>query len=47
MAAFRPKRSVHIHRFDSASYPPFYHTTRNLDSASQTQKLEPKVYACG
>lgn len=45
-AAFTPRRSVHIHPFDSMSYPIFFHHTVAVSRfAGGTQELKPEVYS--
>jgi hypothetical protein len=46
LVSFRPKRSVHLHPFDSGTYPPFYFKAHNLGSV-RTDKVAPRVFVAG
>lgn len=46
LTSFRPKRSVHLHPFDSGTYAPFYFKAHNLGSV-RTDKVAPRVFVAG
>lgn len=48
LASFTPKRSAHIHSFDSMTYGMFYyHVSRVTRRPMQSGTVQPMVYTCG